>query len=269
MAAIWVYEHADVAADKFVEACARQGVAFYQTALNGANMVYAATKGTWEGAKLIYEAGNQLRQGNFKDAGAALVIGLAKLSVEMPLDVALGSILESVSVLQSALFLEPIGRTLRNDERAFLSQVFGDSPWWFNVIRVKEGFAGLFSISGRPFTLESTIYLKNTTYSAQRMVHETTHVWQWIHGGGDYKLASIHEQIEHGQAAYDFEPALDAGKTWPNLGVEQQANFVDEAFAAPAECFAYPNSACKVSSRDRTAVFLETRDALRSGRGAP
>ena len=263
----WVSENADEALEAWVETCKRQGIAYAQIAINAANTAYAMTRGYWEGATMLLEAADELRKGNFVAAGAAFGIALARVTVEIPVDLFVGITLETLAALQTALWLEPAGRFLRDDERTFLATVFGGPQWWFHVIRVKEGFAGVFSLmSKRAFTLESTIYLKNNPYTQQLLVHETTHAWQWFTGGGDYKIASLHEQYIK-RTGYEFEGALNEGKSWAQLGVEQQANFVDMAFAQ--NCFANPQAMCWVNRTDRTAFFQGVRQALLDGRGAP
>ena len=68
------------------------------------------------------------------------------------------------------------------------------------------------------------------------LVHEVTHVWQYIHGGGDYKIGSAYARLRYGSTApYDWESTVDKGTAWADLGVEQQAEFVEDA--SIAGCF--------------------------------
>ena len=70
---------------------------------------------------------------------------------------------ETLSNLQTALFLEPVGRFLTDHEKDYLSTVFGHA-WWLDLVRVKEGCGvlskNLWCLHPAPFTLETTIYLQ-------------------------------------------------------------------------------------------------------------
>jgi hypothetical protein len=62
-------------------------------------------------------------------------------------------------------------------------------------------------------------------------VHETTHVWQFQHGGPIYKTVAIDAQLTQGANAYSFAVALDKPNgSWFTMNPEMQANFVETAF---------------------------------------
>jgi hypothetical protein len=191
--------------------------------------------GELEGLKVMAEGINELAKGNLVDGTAALFVGLAKFQVEAPFDTFFAEVIEVTSALQTALFLEPVGRFLTYDEKAYLTWVFYGGDWWINLIRVEEGFSGVWSLDPRPFTVETTIYLKdwpaheNLTAAGRRalMVHETTHAWQFIHGGGDYKLESLYYRAKDSHALYHWEPAVNNDRSWGSLNPEQQARFVE------------------------------------------
>jgi hypothetical protein len=270
----WVAQGADAAADAFVNNLQRDFWAAYQTVNGAANTLLAAGYGTLEGMKVVQEGLVELTKGNFVDGTAAIFTGLAKLAVEMPLDTLATASLEAISALQTALYLEPVGRPLNQHETDVLSWVFG-GQWWLSSIRIKEGFAGLYTaISDRPFTSQFNIYLKDYPATDGLMVHETTHVWQWVNGGGDYKLESLYQQYVSG-AGYNWEPAVNAGISWAGLGVEQQASFVEAAYMN--NCYDGANynfsiwafNWCAINGVDRTGYFNSVDQSIWAGTGAP
>ena len=74
---------------------------------------------------------------------------------------------------------------------------FNSSPTWRRSLSPpwpcpsKRHISGLWSANPRPFTVETIIYLMKWLYSEADIVHEATHVWQYIHGGGDYEIHSV------------------------------------------------------------------------------
>ena len=270
MLAGWIEEGAEWSADKFVEVCRRSFETTYQQANTLVNSMVIMGYGTLESVQIMTEGLKELAKGNFVDGTAALYVGLAKFGYEMPLDVLTSEAIETLSTLQTVLFLEPEGRFLTAAEKSYLSQVFRGDNWWLDLIRVKEGFSGIWSLNPRPFTVETTIYLKNwpsdqRLTSAQRealMVHETTHVWQYIHGGGDYKLESLYYQAT--TAAYEWKTAVDQGRSWGSLNPEQQASFVEDAYASGC----YTSPPC-VIDKNRDAFFQDVDYQIVHGQGAP
>ena len=229
--ATWLANNAEVAANYFVQYCRRQFLSVKQSLINARNMLRDAGITAWEGGKLMVAGLDEIVKGNFKDGVSAVFIGLAKITVEAPVSAFVGGVMEALGALQVALFLEPEGRDLNGAERGLLSSIFGNQNWLSSIV-VKQGWAGVFSlISERPFTLENTIYLKQWPYSLELMAHETTHVWQWENHGGNYKLKSIWCQY-FGGGGYDWKPQINAGRTWGQLTVEQQGNFVEDAAGA-------------------------------------
>lgn len=280
MLGAWIEKGAEWSADQFVEACRRNLKATYQQVNARVNSLVIMGYGTLESVKIVKEGLEELAKGNLVDGTTALYVGLAKFSHEMPLDVLSSEALETLSALQTALFLEPEGRFLTAEEKSYLAWVFWGGEWWLNLIRVKEGFSGLWSLNPRPFTVETTIYLKNWPSEkhlapAQRealMVHETTHVWQYIHGGGDYKLASLYYQATQGDDAYTWEPAVNMGHAWGSLNPEQQANFVERAYESG--CYANYYNTCFINDRygtplDRDTFFRSVDNQIINGQGAP
>lgn len=270
----WIARGADVAADAFVSNLQRDFWSGYQAVNGAANVLISAGYGSLEGMKVLQEGVSELAKGNLVDGAAAIFTGLAKLSVEMPLDTLTTAVMESIGALQTALYLEPEGRGLTQYETDVLTWVFG-AQWWLPSIRIKEGFAGIFSaISDRPFTNQFNIYLKDWAETDDLLVHESTHAWQFANGGGDYKLESIYQQYISGQG-YNWEPPVDNGTQWEGLGVEQQASFVEAAHANG--CYDYANydfnlwafTSCYINGVDRSAFFNSVDQKLWAGVGAP
>jgi hypothetical protein len=269
----WIYNGAKIAVDKYVELCKRSFWAVYQQTQTLVNSLVVFGYGSYEALKVMGDAVVEISKGNFVDGAAALMVGLAKLAVEVPLDTLSSQVIETLSTLQTLLFLEPEGRYLNSQEKAYLSWVFWGGDWWLDLVRIKEGFCGLWSLSPRPFTVEQTIYLKNwpsdqNLSAAQRealMVHESTHAWQFIHGGGDYKLDSLYYQARYGDASYLWAPSVDAGTQWGGLHAEQQASFVEDAYVH--DCYGFSGT-CSID-KDRLAYFLNVDTQITNGQGAP
>ncbi len=128
-------------------------------------------------------------------------------------------------VVGAVLFVK--GRRLTKDEEALLKTVFHSSVAYYNV-RLVEGWAGIYSLSSRAFTLGNTIYLKDHDPSAepQLLVHECTHVWMYQNRGSryltdaGYAIATIDDQ-------YDWEAEIADGRDrWVDWNPEAQAEFL-------------------------------------------
>ena len=269
----WIKNGAEVAANKFVESLKRDFWAAYQTVNGAANVIITAGYGTIEGMKVVAQGMTELSKGNFVDGTALVFTGLAKLTVEVPLDTVSTAVMDSIGILQTALFLEPIGRYLTQAETDVLTWVFG-GQWWLPYIRIKEGFAGIFSANPRPFTNQFNIYLKSYAPVTSLIVHESTHVWQYANGGGDYKLQSLYQQYVS-KVGYIWEPAVNNGTQWEGLGVEQQASFVEAAYVSG--CYDFDNydfsawafKKCTIAGTDRIAFFNSVDQKIWGGVGAP
>jgi len=185
-------------------------------------------------------------------------VGVLKVSVNGVLMVG-GTLL---SRTQEALGLEPRGRRLSLEEQQLLRRVFGDSIH-LDAVRIKQGDAGVFSLSDRPFTLGNTIYFKSTRVSLPALVHEMVHVWQSQKGGPDYSSESLWGQsVGEG---YDWEKGRLGGKSWSELNPEQQAQLIQDAYRAGL----HEGRASRSETTERTAYLLQAMSELRAGRGAP
>ena len=148
--------------------------------------------------------------------------------------------------VQTALGIEPEGRALDDDERNELTKIYQDSLD-VDLIRLKFGDAGLFSLGAAPFTHGNTIYIlkgwlpdeadANYQSSWRRLLaHESMHVWQYQANGANYMSASIAHQFDGWRksgsrgAAYDYDSAIKTGQTWARLNPEQQAKLIEDAY---------------------------------------
>ncbi len=147
-------------------------------------------------------------------------------------------------------------RPLTDDEQAYLSTVYADSVD-LAVVRVVPGFAGLFSLNRRPFTLGNTIYLKRAG-GRSTLVHECAHVWQYQHLGGRYTFDALWAQATVKPDAYRWADELSRGRRhWRDFNREAQAQFLEELAAAGLERFV-------VAGVDHTELARETLAEVRS-----
>ena len=141
--------------------------------------------------------------------------------------------MDTISAVQTATGLEPIGRPLRQDEIEGLRKVFGDTID-YSKVTIKEGDAGIFA-GDRPIAMGNTIYMKNDR-SFETLVHEMTHVWQFQNGGNDYMLKAGWAQFSNWVQGNDTSVAYDwtrdiKEKGWAGLNPEQQAHLIEDAAA--------------------------------------
>ena len=137
-----------------------------------------------------------------------------------------------VELIQSIIPLQWGKRRLTDKEEDMLERVFRGSVALYNV-RIIEGFAGLFSVNDRPFTLGNTIYLKDRDPGAepQLLVHETVHVWQYQNLGSRYVADALGAQAFAPGDAYDWQAAIARGDTrWQDFNAESQGEFFEEVY---------------------------------------
>jgi hypothetical protein len=134
-----------------------------------------------------------------------------------------------LAVVQAALSIHMGERALTKEERDLLWRVFRGSVALHNV-RIVEGFAGVFSLNDRPFTLGNTIYLKRLNPSTRPdvLIHECAHVWQYQHLGTRYASDALWAQRTV-PSAYSWEAELARGRSrWQDFNTEAQAQFVQD-----------------------------------------
>ncbi|RYZ38979.1 MAG: DUF4157 domain-containing protein [Myxococcaceae bacterium] len=228
--------------------------------------VKGAVRNVGEGVGTFFGGIGKLFQGKFGEGFKQMGLGLVKTFVQTPIDALLMGGGRALSAIQTLIGVEPPARKLSADEINTLRQVYGDSID-YSAMRIKEGNAGLFSLSGRAFTHGDTIYIPpgDLPMSADLLIHESAHVWQHQNGGTDYMSEALYAQ-NFGDA-YDFEKALDEGKTWSQLDPEQQGQFLSEA--QRAGYFANPGAGYHVNGKDYTAQLEAALAQVRAGEGAP
>lgn len=212
----------------------------------------------------------RLAEGRPLEALGALGRSLVQLA-QVPVDAHLLVGGRLLSALQTLVGLEPPGRTLRADEVALLQGVFG-AGLELSAVRIKEGPAGLFSVTRRAFTLGNTVYVPpgSVPLAPGLLVHELTHVWQYQHGGPDYLSEALWAQF-FGDG-YDWKKGLAEGKRWEALNPEQQAELLEQAFLAgalPPRLPPTPRLLAQGWTAERLAYLQQVLQGLPYGRGAP
>jgi len=220
----------------------------------------------FEGVSTIGGAFGKLVKGDFGGFFKDLGSGLLKTFVQTPVDATLLMGGKAISAIQTLVGLEPVGRKLTDDEITELKKVYGDTID-YSKVRIKEGDAGLFSLTGRAFTHGDTIYVPKDDLPLTKdlLVHEMGHVWQHQNGGTDYMSeALVGQYLGDG---YKFEKGIQEGKSWSELNPEQQAELLQQAylsgfFNSPGRRFVY-------NGTDYTDYLNEALRQVRAGQGAP
>ncbi|MCB9645991.1 MAG: hypothetical protein H6730_05235 [Deltaproteobacteria bacterium] len=100
---------------------------------------------------------------------------------------------------------------------------------------------------------------------SQLMAHEMAHVWQFQNGGSDYMSEALTSQWwGHG---YDWQASVP-GTAWEDLEPEQQAEFIEQAWASGF--FNDPEHNTFVYGGVDYTDYLKTAlTKIRNGEGAP
>ncbi len=140
--------------------------------------------------------------------------------------------LAAATVLGVARLQQVTTRGLDEAERACLRRVFGARGLDLERVRLAERVSGVVNASGRPFTIENTIFVPapQVPVSERLLVHEAVHVWQFQTEGHAYIPDSVIAQATN--RAYRLDLALKG--QWATLNCEQQAVFVEHCFALGA-----------------------------------
>jgi hypothetical protein len=228
--------------------------------------VTGAVRNVGEGIGTFFGGFGKIFKGDFSGGFKDLGSGLAKIFVQTPVDAVLMMGGRAVSAVQTLLGLEPVGRKLTDAEIVELRKVYGDSID-YSKVRIKEGDAGLFSLTRRPFTHGNTIYVppNKLPLTTDVLVHEMGHVWQNQHGGTDYMSEALWAQYLGD--GYDFEKGLAEGKSWSELNPEQQAELLETAYRQGF--FDGTGRRFVVNGVDYTDYLNEALKQVRSGQGAP
>lgn len=127
-------------------------------------------------------------------------------------------------------FVQPNRRPLTSSERQLLSAVFAKSIVLENI-QIVSGRAGLYSLNDRSFTIGNTIYMKDTTTAHWNhvLVHECTHVWQYLHLGTRYVFDALWSQTR--ADGYDWQSDISHNLYhWVEFSREAQAQFIEDAW---------------------------------------
>ncbi|MCB9645986.1 MAG: hypothetical protein H6730_05210 [Deltaproteobacteria bacterium] len=202
-------------------------------------------------------------KGDFKEGFKDMGLGLLKV-VQTPVDALILGLGKGISAIQTLIGLEPPGRKLTDAEIAELKKVYGDSID-YDQVRIKEGFSGLFSTNDRPFAHGNTLYMKDQTVDQELLTHEMMHIWQYQNGGSDYMSEALVSQWWG--KGYDWEASVP-GTPWEDLEPEQQAEFMEKAWASGF--FNDPEHNSFIwNGVDYTDYLKDALKKVRAGEGAP
>ena len=138
----------------------------------------------------------------------------------------------SVASVQAGLFMQLGERRLTLSEQNMLMLVYRNSIK-LDLVRVVDGFAGVFSTNPRPFTMGNTIYMKDEDPSAYSttLVHECCHVWQNQHIGTRYIGDALWGQATLPGQGYSWSDEIARGHfRWQDFNKEAQARFLEDVF---------------------------------------
>lgn len=139
---------------------------------------------------------------------------------------------KAVALIQQIVAVQRGKRALDDSEHELLERVFRGSVALYNV-RIVEGFAGLYSINSRPFTLGNTIYMKDRdpADTLDVLVHECVHAWQYQHRGTRYASDALMAQWFDPEG-YDWAEEVKSGVTrWEDFNTEAQGKFLEVLFS--------------------------------------
>jgi hypothetical protein len=126
---------------------------------------------------------------------------------------------------------DPNLRKLTKKEKEMLRRVFKGSLD-YKVIKVHEGSSGFLGhLTSRPFAIGNTIYFKHNHVTAELMVHECTHVWQYQNRGNRYVTDAIYAQW-FVPDEYDWEREINVRNknNWIDFNGEAQAKFCEDVW---------------------------------------
>lgn len=233
--------------------------------------ITGAARNLAEGVETFFGGIGKIFKGDILDGLKDMGLGLVKTFVQTPVDALLMMGGRAISAIQTMVGLEPPGRKLTGDEITELKKVYGDSID-YSKVEIKEGFAGLFSTFGRPFTHGNTIYVPKNFLPLKdhqdTLVHEMAHVWQNQHGGTDYMSEALWAQ-NFGDG-YKFDKGIDEGKAWGDLNPEQQAELMEQAYK-----YGYFDSTSMnfgkfvYNGKDYSSYVANAVNQIKAGQGAP
>jgi hypothetical protein len=117
-------------------------------------------------------------------------------------------------------------RELNSQERGLLVKIFGDS---IDLDPVRIAYTKLIGGGTLAYTMGNKILIhESTKLSADKLVHEMTHVWQYQTRGTRYLSDSALHQAVQGLDAYKVD--LIPGQPFDKYAAEQQAVIVEQYY---------------------------------------
>lgn len=172
------------------------------------------------------------------------------------------------------------GRRLNAAELEDLRGVFGDSLDLDRIRLTRDHPLSFYA----PKTLGNTIHLRSdwglfagrglalSERGMSVLVHELVHAWQYQNGGLAYAPGSLlaqHAAWRQGgsrNAAYDWQPAAEAGLPWPRWNPEQQAQAIQDWWDARVRLDRDDPRPDDARLVEQVQPYV---DAVRARRGAP
>ncbi|MBU2572665.1 MAG: hypothetical protein KKH28_01125 [Elusimicrobia bacterium] len=226
-------------------------------------------------------AGKNLLKGNFKDAAkdaGGAVVNAATRTAGGVVDSVAKVVLGAVDIVDTTLLGKPLPRALTAEEKKLLSGVYKGSVD-LDKVRVRQDSSSHLFLPAH--VIGNTIYFKDKlgpltnadgtlTYDGNTLIHETGHVWQSQHGGGDYLhkalFANVKAAIFEGSRnkAYEWKPQAARGVPFADLNPEQQATVIDNLAADELR-----PAGKKWLTPEETAYARAALELVRAGQGAP
>ena len=175
---------------------------------------------------LVHELAHAVEQHRSGQQGVQRQTGQPPVSVRSP-------VFEELATQYSDVTAAAVGRPLNADERALLTPVFGTSVD-YSRIRLIPSKTVPYTTVGNNIRVAPDFTVSDA-YMAEVLVHETTHVWQYQHGGTAYISVSLAAQIGASMstgsrnAAYDYTP--DPAVSFFHFLPEQQALIVENYYS--------------------------------------
>ena len=215
-------------------------------ALAADNLIDGALDIAEIGATGLSRTAEELLEGDLDGAGREL-----GRTVEEGAEEVGRTVLGTAGIVASGLtdFIEELTgqietRRLNRDEIAAMRGVFGDSID-YDEVEIKRGgireSANLNShVVGNEIFLQEVrndnlVFDADGTLTAEGLsllAHELTHVWQYQNEGIGYAGESLFEQLEDGNEAYAWLTAIEEGRSFLAMNVEQQAEIAELIFEA-------------------------------------